>query len=228
MKIPAILILAGAAVSAQAVVITEWDFNASVTGGASIGTGTFSTVNTTGSSASGVGSSDPTGGTNNSFNTAGYQAQGAGSGTAGVKGVSSTVGYTNIIVELDLRNSATASRWYQFEYSTDGTTFTNTGLAGGGVFSNSSNGTTFQNNYAFDMSAISGVSNNAAFAFRVTSIFAPSTSAYQAVGNTSTYGTAGTARFDMVQVMGAPVPEPASMAALGLGVAAMIRRRNKK
>jgi len=225
--------------SSQAVIFTQWNFNSvpadALTSTGSIlpstGAGTASLVGTTATFASGgtiitPGSTDPALTDNTAWNTSGYQAATVGSGTRGVQFLVSTAGQQNIIIKWDQRHSNTSSKFSQFQYTVDGTNFITTGLTGGGVFTASA-GDTWFNNRTVDLSTISGVNNNVNFGFRVVAIFAPSTSAYTASTVTSTYGTTGTNRFDMVTVDSEPVPEPATMIALLAGATAMLARRKK-
>lgn len=231
--------LVAAASFANAQVFTEWNFNGTSSSTASsapsLGVGSASLLGgVTGSFSSGTangGSSDPvtTNPPNFGWQTTGYAAQGAQSGERGVRFNASTAqglnGFRNIIVEVDMRRSGTSSRWSRFEYTLDGVNFTSAGVVNA-EFSHTSGGDTWNNNIAFDLTSITGANNNANFGFRITSIFAPSTTAYVATG-TGSYASTGTIRFDMVQVSGEPVPEPATIAALGLGVAALARRARK-
>ncbi len=217
---------------ASASVITQWDFNDAVesSGGTltpSTGAGTASLVGAnTGTFGSGVGSSDTAGATfNDSWLTTTYAAQGTGSNSRGVRFDVSTVGYNNISFCFDQRNSNTASRYWLVEYSLDGSSFSSAGLAGGGVYAVTVGGV-FVNGFNFDMSTIVGADNNASFAVRITAIFAPGTSAYATTSGTGTYGTTGTARWDMVTMKGDVVPGPGALALLGVaGVLGSRRRR---
>lgn len=233
-----LLALAAMAASSQAAIITLWDFN-SQPSDANTGTGTLSpkvgagtaallggATSTFASGNSGTGSTDPEVADDAAWNLSTWAAQGTGSGTRGARFDVSTVGQKNIVVQWDNRHSNTVSKFIKFEYTTDGTNFSSVGLLNGGVFEATS-GDTWFNDRTVDLSAIAGVNNNANFGFRVTTIFAPSTSAYVSSSGAA-YGTTGTLRFDMVEVAGSPVPEPASIAAIGLGLAAISRRRNKK
>ncbi len=218
------LLVAGLAVvaaSSQAAILTQWNFNTSLTV-PSIGTGSqFLVGGTTQTSVSGTGSTDA-GSPNNALNTSGYPAQGTGNKTAGVGFFTSTVGQGDIIVTWDNRHSGTASRYTRFQYTT------NSGASwiDGPLFD--TNVTTFVNNRSVDLSAVSAVENNAQFGFRFVSEFAPGGSTYAPTTSTSSYGTGGTMRYDMVTVNASPVPEPASMIALGAGLLALARRRRSK
>jgi len=198
-------------------VITQWNFNSqpldapentatgsfvpltglgTLEGTGSITTATFST---------GLGSTDNTATDNSGAQTTNYPAQGSGSGTTGVTFRVSTVGKDRIEVYWDVRHSNTSSRYTQFQYTTDGgTTWNNyeaTGdLTEGGLYVGNTGDTWFLQRKA-DLSAISAVNNNANFAFRIVTVFAPGTSAYAAAQ--TAYGTTGTLRYDMVTVTGA-------------------------
>jgi PEP-CTERM motif len=230
MKLQALALAALLSVSgAHAATITQWNFNSvpadSDTGTgsvvASVGTGSLllSTVtNVFNSGDSGTGSTDPATGDDSGLQTTSYPSQGLGNKTAGVQFNVSTVGFQNITLSYDLRHSNTSARHEQVQYSLDGLTFTDIASFDG------NGGDTWFNGRSVDLSSIAGASNNASFAFRVVSAFAPGTSTYAASKSSSNYGTAGTWRFDMVTVSGTAlpvtpaVPEPESLALLAAGL----------
>jgi len=221
----------------QAEVVTQWNFN-SVTSDSNTGTGTTTpnigvgtlslvggTTSTFASGDASGGSSDPATGDDSGFNTTTYSAQGAGNKTRGVQFNVSTLGFENVVVSYDLRHSNTSSRYELFQYSLDGISFVDYMTFDGNA------GDTWFNNRTVDLSSIDGADNNASFAFRVVSTFAPGTNAYAASSPTGTYGAAGTWRFDMATVNAvAVVPEPETYAMLlaGLTVLGGIARRRRQ
>jgi len=217
----ALLILAAASVAgvANAAIITHWNFNDDTlvpqigAGAASLVGGTTSTFAT--------GSPNDLGSPNRAWNTTGYPAQGTNSGTAGVEYKVSTLGYQNIKIKWDQRNSNTASRFLRMDYTTDGSTWNQ-----GDTFELTAGGTFWQV-FNKDMSGNSAVNNNSNFSIRLLAVFEPGTGQYRATQDGSSYGTSGTIRYDLVTFEGDVVPEPASIAALGLGLAAIARKRRK-
>jgi hypothetical protein len=199
----------GSPVSLFAVQITQWNFNGdsatTVPGGTasptpSSGTGVASLVGTTASFASGIasgGSSDPvtTSPPNYAWNTTTYPAQGTGDKTRGAQFLVSTVGFNSIMFSYDLRHSNTSSRYEQVQYTLDGSTWTDAVQFDGPM------GDTWFNGRMVDLSGVAGASNNALFGLRVVATFGPS-GAYEPSNATSTYGPAGTWRFDMVTISG--------------------------
>jgi len=134
-RLASALALSVACSAASADVITEWNFNsvpadASTATGSllpSTGAGSLATLGGVTSSfssgAAGTGSSDPATMDDSGWQTTTYAAQGAGDRTRGVQFNVSTVGYTDIGFEFDLRHSNTSSRFVQVQYSTDGVQF---------------------------------------------------------------------------------------------------------
>ena len=222
--------------SAQAVVVTQWNFNSkpadtSTSSGLttpSIGSGTASLVGgTTATFASGDasgGSSDPATVDDSAWNTTTYAAQSTGNKTRGAQFAISTAGFKDVVVSYDLRHSNTSSRYEQFQYSLNGVNFVDFASFDGNA------GDTWFNARTVDLSALAGVNNNANFAFRVVETFAPSTGAYAASNSTSAYGTTGTWRFDMVTLNAAPIPEAETYAMMlaGLGLVGFMAARRRK
>ncbi len=197
-------------------VITQWRFNTATQPTnplPSTGSGFAQTVGgTTGSSNGGSPNDSPSGSpaTNQAWNIVGFPGQGVGSGTAGVEFSVSTVGFTGIIVSYDLRASNTATRWTQFQYSTDGTTFTNFG----GPLEHTAGGDSWMSR-TFDLSGIALANNNPNFKVRVLQVFSPvefqngvggpifaPNTGYQAAQLTSTYPGTSALRWDLVTVRG--------------------------
>jgi len=187
----------------------QWDFN-NDTDIPSLGTTTAGSITlvggTTNTYASGSGSSD-TNTTNRAFNTTNYAASLTENKQRGIQINANTTGYSNITLSFDQRMSNTANNTYTVQYTTDAAatsvvwtdmqTLTLT-PAPNGV------GDTWHNVRSVDFSTITALNNNPAAAFRVVSTFdVNSTPAdYTAARSTSTYGTGGTVRFDMITVAG--------------------------
>ena len=222
--------------SAHADVVTQWNFNSIIADGNTgtgttlpfIGTGTASLIGgVTSTFASGDasgGSSDPATTDDSGWNLTTFAAQGTGDKTRGAQFAVSTVGFNNVVISYDLRHSNTSSRYEQFQYSLDGVNFVDYALFDGNL------GDTWFNGRTIDLSSVAGVSNNADFAFRVVATFAPGTTAYAVSNPGSTYGTAGTWRFDMVTVNAAPVPEAQTYAMMlaGIGLVGFMAARRRK
>lgn len=207
--------------SAQAqVTIAKWNWNTMVRNPPAIGSGMASYIGGTAAPSSGEFPS----GTANGGSTDGGLAWGSsaypsvisGSGTAGVQFEVSTAGYENIRVRYDAMASNTASRWLLIKYTTDGTAYAED-PTGPKSFSAGA----WANNRTLDLTGVAAANDNAAFKFRIVSVFSPNgftansvtytaNSAYQPVGTsgTQTYnGGTGTIRFDAVTVLGDPISD---------------------
>jgi hypothetical protein len=195
-----------------------WDFNAPsshVTGDTNALTGTYSPYIGAGTiSAINVGSNSfgnpPSGGAtatsdswtndNSAFRMGIFPAQGLSNKTAGMQFFTSTEGLENIKVRFDQENSATASRYWRAQYSTNGgaTWIDNVTLL-------SADGTAWLKGREVDLSTAAGAKNNPNFGFRYVSEFSNSSSVYVANSTGSSYGTGGTLWLDMVHVVGTPL-----------------------
>jgi len=231
----ALALAAAFAAPAQAVIVAQWNFNSNPADGntstgtiaPAIGSGTASLVGgTTATFASGAasgGSSDPATTDNSGWQTTTYATQGNANKQRGVQFAVDISGWMNVVIGYDLRHSNTSSRYEQVQYSIDGSNFIDIALFDGNL------GDTWFNGRTVDLSGISGVNNNPKFAFRVVAAFAPGSNAYLPSKSDSTYGPAGTWRFDMVTVQAAPIPEPETYALMlaGLGLVGFMARRRK-
>ena len=218
LPLAAALCTATSAHAAAPVIVANWSMDSTlVATGANAASAVASLVGgTTGTFVAGL--TTATG--DKAYNTSHYPAAGVGNMGAGLGFAVSTVGFQNVVISWDDKRSNTAANSEVLQYSLDGTNFTTFG----GVM-RTTNATTF-NHHDVDLSSILGANGDANFAFRVVTAFDTAT-AY--VGTVSTYGTAGTIRFDNVTVKAVTaVPEPESYAMLlaGLGlVGALVRRR---
>jgi len=210
-------------------VIAQWNFNSpasdtnTTTGTltSSTGTGSASYIGGTAAASSGEfasGSASDTNATDNSgWNTSFYPAAGANNKSAGVKFTVSTAGRQNISIRWDQRASGTGSKYSHLQYTTNGTAFVDYPtpiILSGTSFEAKTN----------DLSALAGVNNNPNFAFRIVAEFESSaiTNANaQYVGASSTYGTGGTLRFDMVTITGTAMPASGPPAPAVLGEASV-------
>lgn len=238
-------LLAAGLVTTQAQTISLWNFNsldanaATGTTAPAIGSGTASLLGgTTATFASGNasgGSSDPELSVDDTaWNTTAYPAITTASGSAGTRFAVSTLGSANIEVSFDVRTSNTSSRYWQFQYSTDGASFTPSGGVTVNGFNNiftSGGGDVWNNNWTVSLVGVGGVDNNANFAFQLVSVFSPVAFTQTTGGLTSynpieayrasatddrAYASSGTARFDMVEVVSVPEPTALTLGAVGL------------
>jgi uncharacterized protein (TIGR02597 family) len=183
----------------QTAVIAQWNMNdTSVTNNPapSIGSGTAGVIGGTTASFA-AGSATDTNAVNNGWNTAGYPASGGANKSAGAQFTVSSAGFENIRFVWDQRNSATGSKYVRLQYTTNGVTWIDSAV---NTMSNTSFVTVSNN-----LSAAAGVRNNPNLAFRVVSEYQSTTGlgpTNDFVGTSSTYGTAGTIRFDMVTIYG--------------------------
>lgn len=187
--------------------ITQWNFDAS-NATPSVGTGTVALIGgiTAPASPNNFPAGNPS--TGKAISSENYPAQSTLSGTAGFQISASTVGYSGISISFEQRGSNTASRWSQYEYTTDGSTWTVLANNSGAIINGWPSA-------LVTLTLPATVDNNANFSFRIVSIFSPvafvensvnfaANSAYEKINTTatSTYGTTGTWRLDNITISG--------------------------
>jgi 2',3'-cyclic-nucleotide 2'-phosphodiesterase (5'-nucleotidase family) len=191
-----------------------WDFNSDPRDGnlatgsltPAIGSGSLTLIggvtSTFASGSASGGSSDTATSDNTALNLTAFPLISSNSGTAGVSFNASTLGRKHVVISWDVRHSNTASRWYKLQYSLDGTNFidyTGAGTDSVGLYKAIA-GDVWNNRKSAFLKGIAGVDNNNTFAFRLVTVFAPGTSAYEAARTTSVYAGGGTFRLDMVSL----------------------------
>ncbi len=216
-KISTLFFLSFSVLAAYAQPFIRWDFEQVET--PSFGTGSFSLSP---SLSAGFNSTYPSGAQGFAINTTNYPAISTGSGTTGVTFATSTEGKTGIVVSLVMRHSNSSSRYVQFQYSSNGSTFQPINLTpdnasarlmwGGDMnlansvvdYTNDVFGALSGNNAWFrrtvDLSSIPEVNNNPNFAFRIVTVFEPGTNSYTSSTTNEGYAPTGTLRFDSVVV----------------------------
>jgi MYXO-CTERM domain-containing protein len=214
-SIAATMVVASAA---NAAVVTQWNFEAQ-TLSASTGSGLASMVGgTTNTFATGFAGAGTFG-----LNVTNFAAQGTGDRTRGAQFSGSTGGYENITIGWNERHSNTMANTVAVFATVDGTNWNEVQVF---TFTPAVSGTG-DTWFARSVTLGSEYANSANFGFRVLAAFAPGTSGYLASRSTSTYGTAGTLRFDDVTINGTAIPAPGAIALLGAaGLVGARRRRN--
>ena len=117
----------------------------------------------------------------------------------------------------------------RFQYALDGKTFTSDGLVNEGVIEASEGGDVWQAEHRVNLKGIAGAADNALFAVRIVSIFAPGSSQYLPSSPSGNYAASGTIRLDLVRVEGVSVPAPAAatLSVVGAVIASRSRKRQR-
>jgi hypothetical protein len=172
--------------------ITQWDFDDGTTD-ATTGSGTAAIL---------VASSTPTFPSGNpssgkSWRVSGFPSQGSDSGTAGFRFATSTEGYTGITVSMDMTGTNAGSKYFQMQYTVDGSEWDDVGTLIS-IEATSVSGWTSINN----MIPVKA-NNSVNFALRVVSVFDPENNdRYTAIGSSSNYTAGGAIRVDNVTISG--------------------------
>ncbi len=198
-------------------IIAQWNFNSvpadsDKTSGStvpSIGNGIASLLNGVTATFSDGSTNDPATTTDDTgWSTTHYPAQGTSNKTAGVQFNVSTVGYSNIVIRWDQRTTASASKYFRLQYSTDGSTFSD--YSNPIIAQVAAPGATYYEAETNSLAAITAVNDNPNFAFRIVSEWessAAGTSSNGYVTLGSSYSASqGTVRFDFVTISGMPLP----------------------
>ncbi len=206
--IPLLFALLAGCASASANTIALWDFNSPVpdndattgTTAPAMGAGAASLVGgVTATFTASNGSSDPSP-DNSNWRITTWPAQGTQNKQNGVRFNAPTVGYRNVTLSWDLRNSNTASKYTRLQYTTNGADFTDFQVI---TMPNE----TWVNGQSASFIGLPGIENNPKFGVRFVTEFentatGSGTAGYLPSSPTNTYGTAGTLRFDMVRFSG--------------------------
>jgi hypothetical protein len=128
------------------------------------------------------------------------------------------LGFYNIHIAWDQYHSSASSRYFRFQYTTDGTNWINRDQF-------SADDDIIFYSRSVDLSGIDGANNNPLFGFRIVAEFGPS-GQYEGTG--TSYGTTAFWRFDMVHVTGETVPEPAAAVVLVTGLLFLAARRRRR
>ncbi|MES2812906.1 MAG: T9SS type A sorting domain-containing protein [Bacteroidota bacterium] len=184
-----LIILIGTSLLNAQTTLTLWNFDSSVTT-PTTGTGTLSLIGGITPSATAFPVGNPASG--KSYSTTTYPGDTAASGTAGYQFAVSTVGYSGISVSFDVSGTNQSSAWQQYEYTTNGTTWTSLGNNGSSLL------TVAFGSKSFTLPA--SCDNNANLAFRIVSIFAqPTNTAYASVNGGGYNGNNGRWQIDNVR-----------------------------
>jgi hypothetical protein len=218
MKNTLLIGLALSGMIAQADTLALWDFD-SDTLNPTLGAGTLAPIGGVSSFFGfGNGSSDPTPSPDNrAWGISNLPPQGTDSGTAGMEGAVSTVGFANITLSFDTKTQFSSSKYYEVRYRTSNVGSWSTAATYGVATED-----VWENQKTFNLSALdAGVNNNAEFQFQVVAIFKPGFDQYFGMSDTSgSYGRFGTVN-DMVTVTGTAIPEPEQWALI-LGCAGLV------
>lgn len=222
----------------------QWNFNSLVaddnpstgTLTPNLGTGSVSLVNgvngiffTAADPADRMASSDPAASDNSGWHINNFAAQGTGDKTGGVQFNVSTLGMRDVYISYDFRPGRRSAAHHTFQISTDGQNFTD--IKTFEVRQSETACDWFSISEGLDLSSVADVNDNAQFAFRIVSTFAPGSNSYAAARPSQTYAEFANWRFDMVTVSASPVPEVQTWAMMvsGLGLLGVLgsRRKNK-
>lgn len=179
--------LAFQTLSAQTI-FTQWNFDGSSTA-PNFGTGSMSLIGGTLESGTAYPTGNPASG--KAYSITNFPSDTNASGTAGYRFDVTTTGYTDITVSFDVSGTNQSSKWQQYEYTTNGTTWT--------VIGNNTPSGLITNFLTKTYVLPASCSNNPNFGFRIVSIFTPpSGTAYASVQGGGYNGSNGRWNIDNV------------------------------
>jgi hypothetical protein len=161
-------------------------------------------------------------------------ASGSGNGWAaaapqysqGAEFLVSTAGYQDITLTFDWSSTTQGVKHLQAQYSVDGTTWTN-----GGSIQTAGATEGWINGITLDLSSIAAADNNPQFGVRLVSAFAPTgpnAGQYVNLAGNPINSTSGNWRLDNIIIGGTAIPEPTTLALVGVAaVAGMVSQRRR-
>jgi len=191
-------------------IVAQWNYN-SPASDESPGTGSLLVAEGLGSTLAlrlgsviytdGTGSTDPNVSDNTDVRLGDFAPQGSSNKLVGVETRVSTVGYENIVVFWDQRNSNSASRYWRVQYTLNG----GQEWVDGPVIEIS--GTDWERQVSASFTHVQRAANNPDFGIRLVAEFISTATgtgpaSYAATRSTSNYSPSGTARFDMLSFHG--------------------------
>ncbi|MDI1260221.1 PEP-CTERM sorting domain-containing protein [Aquabacterium sp.] len=139
-----------------------------------------------------------------SLSVGNYPAQGVGSGTTGLEGWVSTLGYADVMLSFDFKTQPSGNKWFALQASDNsGSSWLDVA-----VFGVSAADTWFTKTFNVS-SLLPSVNNNLGFGFRLVAAFKPGTNFYEAseAGYNGDFGL----QSDQLSVQATVVPEPTSL-----------------
>ena len=206
--------------AARADVLAKWGFNDSTLNPSVIDPNLSYTISAVGGVTPSFGSATSGGGSTDlglAYQLTAFPAQGTNDRSAGLHVTFDTTSFSLSSFNFDLRTSNSSSRYFELQYTLDGTNWT------AGQLYTSPAGDFWNNNNSFDLSGIAAASGNPNFGIRIVSVFSPvgfttttvpiatfgPNEAYRAANpDDRNYAASGTWRFDAVTLNGTYVSVP--------------------
>ncbi len=187
----------------QATIIAQWNFNSVVSDGnvntgnsnASRGSGTLTRILTGFDGYFNGSSTDPNTTDNSDYSIQNFPTASSSNKMAGIKIMTSTVGFNSIKLNFDHKNSNTSANTLVVQYSLNDVDYFDVPGASFTVTNNN-----YVNDRIADLGSIPAVNNISNLYLKIVTAFVGG--AYQPTNSSSTYASSGNIRFDMVTVSG--------------------------